>query len=288
MRLSRSLSLLALVLTVPGAVHAQTVGERQRVVLTDGRTIVGTIVEVRDDAVVVEVRGIRSEVPRSRIARVEAPGRFDAVDPLGTRLFLTPTARTMPKGSVRLSTVYYVLPNLAYGVTGNLDVSATASIPIPDGGLVSGNVKFAPVQSGSLAVAVGASVGTLYGREVTSNAAGTFYGIATVGDVHRAVTVGAYGVYAGYDGDVKVGNGMGLVVGGEIQVSNNVKVISENAFLRSFEGEGGNGGAVTAGVRFFSGRVAADLSYPFVVFADGNSETFPLFFPLVSLGYTIR
>lgn len=292
--LAAALSILAL---APSSADAQTVGARQRVVLTDGRTLVGTVVEVRADAVVLDVRGVRSEVLRTQIARVEDPGRFDLVDPLGTRLFLTPTARTMPKGSLRLSTVYVVLPNVAYGVTGNLDVSATASIPIVDGGTVSANVKFAPVRTDGLTLAVGASVGTVYGPDVTSPAAGTFYGVATIGNERRAVTLGAYGLYAGYEGELEVGNGVGAVLGGEMQVSNHIKVISENGFFRTFDSstaEGSTNGLLTAGVRFFSERLAADVSYPFLAYEGTPAPGEPalsstgLPFPLVSFSYTIR
>ncbi len=287
LRLLPALAVVAPLAAVPDA-HAQTVGARQRLVLSDGSTLVGTVVEVRADAVVLESRGIRSEVPRSRIARVEAVGRFDRVDPLGTRLFFTPTARTMPRGSVRISTIYYGIPNVAVGLTGNVDASLSATIPVADGGAVTANLKFAPVQTEGLNIAVGGSAGTLYGQNTNGGLAGTFYGVATIGDARRAVTLGAYGLYAGYDGDFEVGKGVALVLGGETQVSNHVKIITENALFRSFEDEATTGGVVTGGVRFFSDRLAADISYPFVVFDGEEASTFPIPIPLVSFSYTIR
>lgn len=281
---------LATVASPPPA-QAQTVGARQRLVLTDGRTLVGTVVEVRADAVVIDVRGVRSEVPRSQIARVEDPGRFARTDPNGTRLFVSPTARTMPREGLRLSTAYFFVPNVAYGVTGTLDVSATASIPVGGTGLVSATAKFAPVQREGVALAAGVQAGTVYGDGFSDGLGGTFYGVGTFGDATRAATVGVYGIYAGSFGtnaDFEVANGAAVVVGGELQVSNGIKLMTENAFLVPFEGEDGTGGILSGGVRAFGERIAADVALPLFVFGGGESKFLPVPVPLISLSYTIR
>ncbi len=287
--------LLAAALGVTALAHssadAQTVGARHRVVLTDGRTLVGTVVEVRADAVVLDVRGVRSEVLRTQIARVEDPGRFERVDPNGTRLFVSPTARTMPRGGLRVSTAYFVIPNVAYGVTGNLDASVTASIPVDGTGLISGTLKFAPIQREGFALAVGAQAGTVYGDDFDSGIGGTFYGVGTFGDATRAATVGVYGIYAGSFGsneEFEVANGAAVVVGGEVQVSNAIKVMTENAFLVPFEEGAGGAGITSAGIRFFGERLAADVALPLFVFGDGESKFLPVPIPLINISYTIR
>ena len=126
------LLLLLFVLALP--VAAQEVGTRQRVVLTGGREIVGTVVATSDQTVVLDVEGLRTEIPRAQIVRiVDVTGRFTRTDPNYTRLFITPTARTLSRGAGRVTT-YLIFPSVAYGVTGNVDVSAAASIPVDGGG----------------------------------------------------------------------------------------------------------------------------------------------------------
>ncbi len=271
------------------AATAQTVGARQRLVLRDGTVIVGTVVEVRDATVVIEGGGVRSEVPRERIVRVEDAGRFARVDPVGTRLFVTPTARTMPKSSLRLSTAYFFIPNVAYGVTGNLDISATASIPIDGNGIVSATAKFAPVQTSTMALAVGVQVSTIYGSEFSGGFGGTFYGVGTFGDATQAFTVGAYGVYGGSgNDDFTIGEGVGLVVGGEKQVSNSIKVMTENAFAIPLGDENDPIGITSAGVRFFSDRLAADVALPLFAYDGSTVRLVKIPIPLIGISYTIR
>ena len=207
----------------------------------------------------------------------------------------------MPKGSLRLSTAYVFVPSIAYGVTGNLDVSLTALLPIADAGFVSANVKYAPIQGDGFALAIGAQAATVYGSGLNGGGiAGTLYGVGTLGSSERAVTLGAYGAYGGSIGGdatdgVNLGDGLAIVLGGEGQVSNSVKLYTENGFLVPLDRKDSNGndglnvaGLGGAGVRFFGDRLAADAFLPVYGFDGGAPSFFPIPFPLVSLSYTIR
>jgi hypothetical protein len=287
------LLLLALVLVLPTA--AQEVGTRQRVVLTGGRVIVGTVVATSGEAVVLDVDGVRTEIPRAQIVRIsDVTGRFTRNDPNDTRLFITPTGRTLPRGAGRLTT-YFVFPSVAYGVTGNLDVSAAASIPVDGNGLVSATAKVGVVQREALALAAGASASTFYGDN-SDLITGTVYGVGTFGTPERSLTLGAYGISAtgGEAGGVEVGDGMGVVIGGGMQISNSVKLMTENALIFAFTDEGGTAGILAAGVRFFGDRLTADVALPVYAFVTENDfrgnrtvegKAFPLPFPYVGFAY---
>lgn len=279
----RLLFLLTLVLVLPAA--AQDVGSRQRVVLGDGRVIVGTVVRADADVVVLDVGGLRTEIPRAQIVEMDmSTGRFESTDPTDTRLFLTPTARTLPQGAGRFSSYLILLPSLAYGITGNLDVSVAATIPVAGAGTMSGNLKYGLVQTPNAALAVGLSAGTTYGPGIDSGVGGTFYGVGTMGSRESSVSLGLYGVYTTSSGtdDFEVGNGAGIVLGLEKQVSNSIKVMSENLFITAFGDQGGTGGVSTLGLRFFGDRLSADVALPLLAFASeggsGNS-TYSDFLP---------
>ncbi len=266
------LLLVTLALVLPAA--AQDVGTRQRVVLTDGRVLAGTVVSADANVLVLDVGGLRTEIPRAQIASTEPiTGRLLDRDPNDTRLFITPTARTLPQGTGRFSNYLIFFPSVAYGFTGRLDGSVAASLPIDGTGFVSANVKYGIAQTAQASFAVGVSAGTAYGKNVDSGIGGTFYGLATVGSATTSATVGAYGIYTtastGGDGSFDVGNGFGIAVGLEQQVSNSVKLMSENLFLHVVEDGGGTGGAGAVGIRFFSGRIAGEVALPVYGFTTG-------------------
>ena len=220
------------------------------------------------------------------------------LDPNGTRLFLSPTARTMPQGQGRLSDYMVFFPSLAYGFTDWFDASLGISLlPGSSSQIVTVNLKAQVYDGETVDIAVGNLFGTPVGEGTGDGFGGTAYGLATFGDVRRAFTVGTYVAYAGIDasstfcdGDVcdtednfdfAVAEGVVLMVGGEVQVSNSSKLITENYFGFA---EGGAGGLASAGVRFFSEQIAVDLAL-FRAFDAGNDVGgFPLV-PYVSFAY---
>ena len=249
----------------------------RRVTLRDGRVVTGRIAgETTDGLTVVDASGVRTTVPADQIRRISAPitSRFTRQDPNDTRLFFSPTARTLPRGAGRFTTYYIFLPSVAYGLTGRVDVSAATSIPllgfggsdVDFAGVVSGNVKVGVVQTERAAFAVGLNANTVYGADA-DGVIGTFYGTGTIGTPESALTFGAYGVYAaGEDVDLDVGDGVALLVGYERQLTNNVKLISENVVTVPLVGndaldDGPEAGSVhLLGVRFFAERLAADFA----------------------------
>lgn len=229
------------------------------------------------------------------VAQSDAPQRLD---PNGTRLFLSPTARTMPQGQGRFSDYMVFFPSVAYGFTDWFDASAGVSLlPGSSTQILTVNLKARAYDSEVVDIAVGNLFGTPVGEGTGDGFGGTAYGLVTVGDMRRAVTVGAYVAYAGIDasstfcdGDVcdtednfdfAVAEGVVLMLGGELQVSNSVKLMTENYV--GF-GDGETGGIASGGVRFFGDQIAVDLAF-FRPFDSGNDLSGFPFVPYVGFAY---
>jgi hypothetical protein len=235
------------------------------------------------------------------VAQSDAPTLPDApqgIDPNGTRLFLSPTARTMPQGQGRLSSYMVFFPSLAYGFTDWLDASAGVSLlPGSTTQVVTVNLKAQAYDGEAVDVAVGTLFGTPVGEGTGDGFGGTAYGLVTVGSERQAFTVGAYVAYAGIDAtstfcdgnvcetednfDFAVAEGAVVVLGGEVQTSNTTKLITENYV--GF-GEGGAGGVVSGGVRFFSEQIAVDLALA-RPFPYGNETGGLPFIPYLAFAY---
>lgn len=287
------LPLVALLLT-SAAVHAQSPDGVRRIVLLNGDVYVGTIAdETADPVVVVTASGVEQRIPRAQIAEISPllSGRFTRYDPARTRLFVSPTARSLGSGAKRFS-AYYIFPSLAFGVSDRVDLSLGSTIPLvsSDGAFVAlnGNVKATVFQDGGVAAAVGASATVpLASGASVPGAVGTVYALATFGSPARAVTVGVYGGYvlSFQDGDESdFANGTALLVGFESQISDRFKFVSENYAVLAF-GEDDTGvllGTLT-GIRFFGDQLAADVAVA-IGAADGQFSTIPI--PYLGLSYT--
>lgn len=287
-----SCALAALVLLLAPTASAQDNADLRRVVLTNGDVLVGTVADESADPVVLTTSaGIEQRIPRDQIEEIGPllDGRFTRYDPARTRLFVSPTARSLGAGNRRFS-AYYVFPSVAFGVNERLDVSVGSTIPLIGVGLdgealvvLNGNAKVTLVEGEGFAAAVGGNaLVPVSSSEGVPGVGGAVYGLATFGGDAGAVTLGAFGVYATDFEDGVFGNGMAILVGLERQVSDQFKVISENYLLVPFEDQGVGIGTLT-GVRFFSDRLAADAAVAFGG-ADGDFTTIPI--PYLGLSYT--
>ena len=230
------------------------------------------------------------------VVLAQAPERLD---PNGTRLFLSPTARTMPQGQGRFSDYMVFFPSVAYGFTDWLDASVGISIlPGSSTQILTVNTKARAFSAENVDIAVGGLFLTPVGEGGGEGFGGTVYGLATFGSARRSVSLGTYVAYAGYDGttttcfeDVcevendfgfSVSDGVVVMAGGELQLSNSIKLLTENyvAF-----GDGSTGGIVSGGIRFFGERLAVDLAFfrPFDSVND-DLDGFP-FVPYVGFAY---
>lgn len=231
------------------------------------------------------------------VAPVASAQSTDRLDPNGTRLFLSPTARTMEQGQGRFSDYMVFFPTVAYGFTDWFDASAGVSIiPGLPAQLFTLNTKAQVYDGPNVDFAVGNMFATPVGVGFGEGFGGTAYGLATFGSARQSLTVGTYVAYAGVDTDVfdegcdgscddgfavGVADGALIMLGGEAQLSNSIKLISENYV--GF-GDGETGGVVSGGVRFFGEQIAVDLAFFRPVGGGDDLDGFP-FIPYVSFAY---
>jgi hypothetical protein len=288
----------ALLYAVPSATGQGA--DPQRIVLVDGTVLVGNVVDAdADPVVIVQDDGTEFRIPQLRIREMGAlaAGRFARTDPSGSRLFFAPTARTMGRGNGRLGS-YYILPTAAYAPAENVDLQAFATIPIEGEscsggfdddfscdsetvGFVGFSAKNRLYSSDRLSVALGASALLPYGGGSGGNVGGTVFATATLGSETSALTLGVTGFYGGgADVDFEVAEGALFTVGLERQVSNSLKLISENHV--AVGGGGAAGGSIT-GVRFFGDRLSADLALMIGV-GEGDVGVAPL--PYIGFSYS--
>jgi hypothetical protein len=240
--------------------------------LSDGSVLYGRVEERGDEVVVRTQAGAEVRVPRGQIARMTpvggrvVAGRVWPRDPNATRLFFGPTARAVGAGKGYLGVYEVVFPFVTLGVSENFSVSGgTPLIPEAIGEVWYFAPKLTVLETERVAAAAGALVGAADGEM-----AGILYGVGTLGDTDRALSVGAGWGFS--DGDLH--NQPVVMLGGELRVGPSTKLISENYI---FPGE--DFGALSGGVRFFGERLSADIGIAASLEDDG-------WFPLVNFVYS--
>jgi hypothetical protein len=244
-------------------------------VLRDGSRLFGTVVSQDDSEVVLQTRaGTIVTAKRDEIASLEQvsthmiDGRFIPSDPNATRLFFGPTGRSLAKGTTYLGVYEFLMPFVQVGVTDRLSIGGGTPLVF---GLHGGGrpfwvtPKLQLVNTADTQLAVGA----FHAFDSNGDGGGVGYMVGTHGGTDASVTVGAGLAYG------SGGSRSGVVMaGGERQVRRNLKLMTEN-----YVWKGGNGVA-SAGVRFFSDRLSADLAIAVPIGADGLFA-----FPVVNFVY---
>ena len=261
-------ALVALLLST--AALAQSNEDLRRLVLINGDVYVGVVANENADPVVITTTdGVQRRFPRAQVDFI-APlinGRFFRTDPVKTRLFFAPTARTLGGGEFR-GDLAYVYPAITAGVSDNVDLLATGFLSFGvnggDGGFITPLVGFkARVLNGEQTqVAVGTSAVFLIG-DGDSAVGAVPYAVATFGDETRSVSVGAGALVGAAGGEVDIANGVVYGLGAESQINNGVKLFVEALGIVGVGDDGaddiGQGLVILPGVRFFGDRFAFDV-----------------------------
>ncbi len=246
-----------------------------KILLHDGSMLMGTFVDSRLDTLTVRtLGGLVFEVPDSSIGRVTAlpedygTGRWSAADPNQSRLFFAPTGRKLKPGSLYFADYYVLFPTLAAGITDHFSVTAGVSlIPASD----QQAYYMAPKWTFEVSANTGVAAGFMALKIPEQEALELLYAAGTRGNRGRSITLG---VGVPFNRDAR-GNVV-LVAGGEAQVSNRIKLITENWIIT---GSGGFG-LFSGGVRFFGERLSVDLAlitvkemlkengFPFIPYVD--------------------
>jgi len=258
--------------------------------LEDGRTFVGTIVQEEVAHVTLRTEaGIEIRIPRSSIASIrEAPshaGGFLRRDPNDSRLMFAPTGRPLRKGDGYFSDHYVVFPGVTYGVTDQISLSggvSTVPAVAPGDQLFFASARFARQVTDDLAF----SAGALYAAG-GGEGAGILFGVGTLGRPERSLTVGLgfggtrdEGGYPDYRQRFRWRDAPILMVGGTLQLSNSVALVSENWLLlgRDFDLSRQPFGVA---VRFFGDRISVDVGV--VLVGEVLEEGLPI--PWLSFSY---
>jgi hypothetical protein len=243
------------------------------IVLTDGSTLVGRVVEAGDPFRFTLVSGVEMNIPVANvrsIARAEGmveEGEYYRTDPNRTRLFFGPTARTLPSGQGYLAVYEIFMPFVGVAITDRFIMAAGTPLIFDDDWdrpfWVAPKLKV--FDSGKTQGAVGVlAVG------VEEDTFGLLYGVLTRGDEKGSFTLGmGYGFENSDLSDKPF-----LMIGGEARGSQRVKFVTENYIIP------GEGGLLSAGPRFFGEKLSADLGLVLPIGADDF-----VVFPLVNFVY---
>jgi small nuclear ribonucleoprotein (snRNP)-like protein len=243
-----------------------------RIDLINGEEYTGIIEDYKDTCFIIKDNsGVEMKIPQDKIVSfkrlrdIVINGTLQKFDPNRTRLFLAPTARSLNAGEGYFSD-YMVITDFAI-ISGGVSL-----IPNAENQLVYGNLKFTLFQKDN----IGLSAGLFYITVFDYSSGGVAYGVATIGSNDKAIT---FGLGNGFTGESGFSENPILIVGGEIRISNSVKIISENWIPTN-----GVETFLSFGFRFFGEHVAGDFGLITNSSVLSESRGFP-FFPWLGFTY---
>ena len=167
-------------------------------------------------------------------------------DPNPTRLFFGPTGRPIKQGDVYLGVYEIFIPFVQVGITDRLSIGG--GTPLIFGGGSERPFWFTPKYTVIARPTTQVAVGAMHMMNIDGDSLGVAYGAMTKGSRDTALTVGIGYAYEQFeDSGAPV-----VMIGGEHRVHRHVKLVTENYVFRE-------GGIASAGVRFMTGRLSADL-----------------------------
>ncbi len=261
-KLFRLLTFALLLASVSGtmgvrSVRAQSVEQAPdtlRIVLKDGSVLVGTILS--QDSARIEFRtlaGARVTIPTGAVLEQAPLHRMPTLQERSpqddVRLFLAPTAKTLPRGYAYFGVYEIFFPHVAAGITDWFTLAGGLSVfPALGRQWVYVAPKFGLIQRRGFQFAVG-GFATLVS---IGSAVHGLYGVVTIDWRQSSLTVGVFDLLLdSFDREVPF-----LVVGGRVGRSGRVQFLTEN-YIDLEEGSFWPG----FGVRFGGTRVSADLAF---------------------------
>ncbi len=253
-----------------------------QIVLKDGSRLIGMIEDEDNDTIsLTTLIGIEINIEKNQIEKMKllsgvvVGGKYRRSDPNYTRLFFAPTARPLKSGQGYFSIYELFLPFVAVGIGDVLTLAGGISIfPGAPQQVFYLAPKVTPIHLKGIDMAAGIMhIGSTGGN---SEGMGIIYGLGTFGSTASAFTLGLGWGYAGKEtADKPI-----VMVGGELQVSNSFKLITENWFPPDSEVS-----LISFGFRMFGDNLAADLGL--CNLAGAGMRGFP-FFPWVGFVYNFN
>jgi len=260
-----------------------TSGRNLKLELKDGSDVVGKIVSITDTTLFFRsLSGIEMTVPIFAITDYEELNGevvgdvYYRKDPNQSRLFIAPTAQPIGSGKVYFSDYMVFFPSFAVGLGNVVSVGAGMTlIPGVEDELFYLNLKVTVANASFNKNNLCFAVGGMYANSTQNNSDGqsVIYGLGTYSRGVLSFTLGII--------DLPSNNGKSLqlfLFGGELRLSQSVKLISENYYSSN-----DNTGVYSMGFRFFGEKVAADFGL-FTTADAFNGNGFP-FLPWVGFAY---
>jgi hypothetical protein len=245
----------------------------QKAVLIDDTELIGRV--IYDDGSRMKFKtlaGIEMEFDKSSVKEIkDVEGAWDGKtflrsDPNKTRLFFAPTARTLKQGEGYFAAYEIFFPFLAVGLTDFITLSGGVSL-FPGASeqivYIGPKIRFIHLENFDF------SGGIIYSH-VSDSDFGITYGIASYGSSKASLTLG---LGWGYE-DGEFSDRPFVLAGGEVQLSNSIKLLTENWFLPETV-------VISFGIRFFGENLAADFG---LMTVTEETEGFP-FLPWIGFAY---
>lgn len=235
-----------------------------RVTLTDGTELSGKIISEADTSIVLTTpAGIDININKSLISEREMlsgfweNGQYVRIDPNRTRLFFSPTGRMLHQGEGYIADYELFFPFISVGATDFLTLSFGMFLLFGGEGQI---YYFAPrvgiIQNENFALS-----GGVFYMSANDDSFGVLYGVSSYGDLRNSFTIGmGYGFSNG-----QLAKAPFILLGGETQVSNSIKLLTENYLMPDAES-----GIISFGLRFFGDYLSADLGLLFPLGSDGT------------------
>lgn len=240
---------------------AQEEERMYRIVTTDNQTFIGTLVAEDDLKVTIQTETAgRITIERKNIVSLAAldsdrirNGKYWYENPQSTRYFFAPNAIGMRKGNGYYQNTWVLFNNVNYGITDNISIGG-GIVPLFLFGSPVTPVWLLPkvsipVSEGQFYLGAGAMIGGLIGVE--TDPLGVFYGVGTLGNRDKNLTVGLGYGYAGNE----VSSTPLVNISGSIRISRRMYLLSESYFLPGTE----SNGLVSFGMRWASESFAIDF-----------------------------
>ena len=252
-----------------------------KITLIDSTFAIGTILYKSDTSIL--FKSLSNLVFKIRIDRINEINYINqdsilthqaSTNPGISRLFFSPTARTLKAGSGYISFHEVFFPFISIAAADIIELAGGISIyPEGDKQYYFLSSKFQLYYSQNISASTGLVYLSIFNKSDDGALLG--YGIVTLGSEEKGITFG-YGLnlWPKKKNDL---SGV-FIVGGEIQISDYIKLISENFLLIEAEG---TTIVYSSGVRFFGENLAADIGF---FGAIDSTKGWP-FLPWISFSY---
>ncbi len=261
--------------TFPKAITVSDTTAIYKIVLNDDSELIGIIINQSNKSVCFQtIAGLKMDIDKSLIKELNlargaiANGKFMREDPNQTRLLFAPTATTLEAGEGYFSIYEVFFPFLSIGVTDFITLSGGMTL-FP--GAEEQIIYFAPKVRALHFDNFELSGGVLFAH-VENEDFGITYGVTTYGSNLAGISVGLGWGFA----DNETAEKPIIMIGGEVQLSNNVKLLSENWIPPESDGA-----LLSFGIRFFGEHLAADFA---LITSTEANDGFP-FIPWIGFAY---